>query len=128
MGKIFIEEDSLGAIGNAIRNKTGQEGLLNIPTGMVNAINSIEVANGTFDFSVINISNSSTASILDYAFLNRTDMKVVYLPNVSFIGSNAFSGCNNLTDIYVPWSEGTVKNAPWGAISAFIHYNYNGGD
>lgn len=45
------------------------------------------------------------------------------------IASDAFSsvtGWNsaaNLTDIYVPWSEGAVANAPWGATSATIHYN-----
>ena len=26
-------------------------------------------------------------------------------------------------DIYVPWSEGEVANAPWGADPEFIHYN-----
>lgn len=26
-------------------------------------------------------------------------------------------------DIYVPWSEGAVSGAPWGATSATIHYN-----
>lgn len=28
-----------------------------------------------------------------------------------------------LTDIYVPWSEGEVANAPWGATTATIHYD-----
>jgi len=26
-------------------------------------------------------------------------------------------------DIYVPWSEGEVSNAPWGATGATVHYN-----
>lgn len=39
------------------------------------------------------------------------------------ITDNAFSGCTNLLDIYVPWGEGEVKNAPWGAKNATIHYN-----
>ena len=39
------------------------------------------------------------------------------------IASNAFNGCTNLLDIYVPWSEGEVANAPWGATNATIHYN-----
>ncbi|MBR2474731.1 MAG: leucine-rich repeat domain-containing protein [Clostridia bacterium] len=34
-----------------------------------------------------------------------------------------FTYCSNLTDIYVPWSEGEVANAPWGADNATIHYN-----
>lgn len=28
-----------------------------------------------------------------------------------------------LTDIYVPWAEGAIPNAPWGATNATIHYN-----
>lgn len=39
------------------------------------------------------------------------------------IGSGCFSFSNSLTDIYVPWSEGAVANAPWGADNATIHYN-----
>ena len=40
------------------------------------------------------------------------------------INSSAFSGCTNLTDIKVPWAEGRVPNAPWGATNATITYNY----
>ncbi len=29
------------------------------------------------------------------------------------IDATAFNGCTSLTDIYVPWSEGAVANAPW---------------
>lgn len=41
--------------------------------------------------------------------------------------SNTFPGCTNLTTINVPWAEGEVKNAPWGATNATINYNYTGG-
>lgn len=41
----------------------------------------------------------------------------------SSINANAFRRANALTDIYVPWSEGEVANAPWGATNATIHYN-----
>lgn len=40
------------------------------------------------------------------------------------INSAAFNGCTNLTDIKVPWSEGVVSGAPWGATNATITYNY----
>lgn len=37
---------------------------------------------------------------------------------------NNFSGCDSLTDIYVPWSEGAVIGAPWGASeNCTIHYD-----
>lgn len=46
MSKVFIEEESLTAIGNAIRTKTGDTSPLSVPTGMVNAIASISGGGG----------------------------------------------------------------------------------
>ena len=43
------------------------------------------------------------------------------------INSSAFSSCTNLTTINVPWAEGEVAGAPWGATNATINYNYTGG-
>lgn len=40
------------------------------------------------------------------------------------ITNNTFQSCNNMTEINVPWSEGEVANAPWGAMKATINYNY----
>ena len=40
------------------------------------------------------------------------------------ISSTVFNGCTNLTDIKVPWAEGAVSGAPWGATNATITYNY----
>ena len=40
------------------------------------------------------------------------------------IGSEAFGLNQQLKDIYVPWSEGEVAGAPWGATKATIHYNH----
>ena len=42
----------------------------------------------------------------------------------STVHARLFEECYNLTDIYVPWSEGAIKNDPWGAINATIHYNH----
>lgn len=38
-----------------------------------------------------------------------------------------FYKCEKLTTINVPWAEGAVANAPWGATNATINYNYAGG-
>ena len=35
----------------------------------------------------------------------------------------AFQNCNNLLTINVPWAEGAVSGAPWGATNATINYN-----
>lgn len=42
------------------------------------------------------------------------------------IDSTAFAHCTNLLTINVPWAEGAVANAPWGATNATINYNYTG--
>lgn len=42
------------------------------------------------------------------------------------IAGTAFGGCTNLTEIKVPWAEGAVANAPWGATNATITYDYTG--
>nr|DAH18690.1 MAG TPA: leucine-rich repeat protein [Caudoviricetes sp.] len=44
------------------------------------------------------------------------------------ITNSAFSNNGNLTVINVPWAEGEVSGAPWGATNATINYNYTGGE
>lgn len=42
------------------------------------------------------------------------------------IDNTAFNNCTNLLTINVPWAEGQVAGAPWGATNATINYNYTG--
>ena len=42
------------------------------------------------------------------------------------IVSTAFGLCSKLTTINVPWAEGAVAGAPWGATNATIHYSVSG--
>ena len=49
--------------------------------------------------------------------------QIVINSTPSSISSIAFRNATNLTDIYVPWSEGSVASAPWGATKATIHYD-----
>lgn len=37
--------------------------------------------------------------------------------------NDAFNTVSKLSNIYVPWAEGEVEGAPWGATNATIHYN-----
>lgn len=88
-------------------------------------------------------------AINDMAFQYCSGLETLTIPqSVKFIGSQAFGRCTtlrkvtftgcptdlsesafdgdtNLTDIYVPWSQGVVSGAitKWGAINATIHYN-----
>lgn len=45
----------------------------------------------------------------------------------TYLSNICFNGCANITTINVPWDEGEVENAPWGATNATINYNYTGG-
>ena len=68
---------------------------------------------------------SSLTSINSGAFSNCTGLiNIIFEGTPKTIASNAFTGCTNLTTINVPWSEGAVANAPWGATNATINYNY----
>lgn len=59
------------------------------------------------------------------AFTNCTGLiTITFEGTPTTIANNAFDGCTNLTTINVPWSEGEVTNAPWGATNATINYNY----
>lgn len=42
------------------------------------------------------------------------------------ISDTAFYSCESLRTVNVPWAEGEVANAPWGANNATINYNYTG--
>lgn len=44
-------------------------------------------------------------------------------PAYGSMSASFFNRCDNLTDLYVEWSEGEIVNAPWGATNATIHYN-----
>lgn len=56
-------------------------------------------------------------------FYSCSRLKKVYFYKTAKIADNAFRGCSGITDIYVPWSEGEVANAPWEATNATIHYD-----
>ena len=61
-----------------------------------------------------------------YAINRNSNLTKVYFtgkPAGISLGGATFDMLNNLGDIYVPWSEGEVANAPWGANNATIHYN-----
>ena len=59
-----------------------------------------------------------------YSCTSLTTLTFKGTPNT--IESTAFRFCTNLTTINVPWSEGAVANAPWGATNATINYDYVG--
>lgn len=58
-------------------------------------------------------------------YLGYTNLQsVTFEGTPTSISAGAFSNCENLIVINVPWSEGKVANAPWGATNATINYDY----
>ena len=79
---------------------------------------------GSCGFVDIIIPASYKGSTRNYSFAGCTKLKRVrFLGTPTTLMNGAFGVNNRLTDIYVPWSEGEVANAPWGASRATIHYN-----
>ena len=119
--------------------------LTSLPSGLTS------IGDGAFDGCTklaLTSLPSGLTSIGDEAFADCTNLALTSLPSgltsigvkafqgctgltsITFtgkpttIGSTAFEGCINLTTINVPWAEGEVANAPWGATIATINYNY----
>ena len=59
----------------------------------------------------------------EYAFLGTGITSLTFKGTPTSMADNIFAYCEKITDIYVPWAEGAVANAPWGATNATIHYN-----
>ena len=67
-------------------------------------------------------------TISDRAFYSCGLTACTFQGTPQSISTNTFFTNNNLTTINVPWAEGEVSGAPWGATNATINYNYTGGD
>ena len=66
-------------------------------------------------------------SVLSYRCFHASGVQEVTFMSKPAVLETAFSNCTNLLTINVPWAEGEVANAPWGATKATINYNYTGG-
>lgn len=74
--------------------------------------------------SITSLTIPCNAQFIGMAFRNCASLtEVTFEGRVIEVQSNAFGGCTALTDIYVPWAENDVSDAPWGAANATIHYN-----
>ena len=104
-----------GSVGDSLRT-------ISLPDGLL-TIGNFAFANNKY-LKLTSIPGS-VISIGAYAFQNCTSLTTLTLKGTpTSIASGAFKACTNLTTINVPWAEGAVAGAPWGATNATIHYNY----
>lgn len=117
--------NSVTSIGNSAFNSCRGLTTISIPDSVTTIGNS--AFNSCSGLTTIAIPNSVT-NIGSYAFGYCTNLNSVIFKSKpsGTIDKNTFRNCTNLTDIKVPWSQGAVANAPWGATNATITYNYTG--
>ena len=114
--------ESLTSIGESAFNSCSNLALTSLPAGVTS------IGSGAFN-SCSNLAFTSlpagVTSIGSGAFRGCTSLtSITFKGTPSSIDATAFNSCTNLTDIKVPWAEGAVANAPWGATNATITYNY----
>ena len=138
-------------VATAIKTKKGDKTTIpaaNFDTEITNWPDGSETIKGIVERKIPSIIiPDGTASIGDYAFYQCDGLLYVTVPEtVKYINSKAFGRCESLTTVTfkgtptiivsdafdscvmttfnVPWAEGEVANAPWGAGDATINYNY----
>ena len=122
MAKVFIEETSLTAIGNAIRAKTGGTEALTVPTGMVNAIASITGGGETVDSHEWEDWRLSGNGWMTTYFNDRitylasgglagAQVSNVILPKVEGLGEISLARMNSLFKVHIPKVTRIYSNA-----------------
>ena len=114
----------VSSIGISAFTQCSSLALTSLPDGVTSIGNS--AFNNCANLALTSLPNSVT-SISDRAFHGCTGLtEITFEGTPTTINSTAFANCTNLTTINVPWAEGAVANAPWGATNATINYNYTG--
>ena len=114
--------DSVTYIGTSAFDSNGHQIITKLPSELKTIGNTaFQYCSAPFTLSEI---PAKVETIGKLAFHNCTGFtELTFKGKPISIYSNSFQGCTNLLNIYVPWSEGEVANAPWGATNATIHYN-----
>jgi hypothetical protein len=116
--------NSLNRLDTSAFANCGKLALASLPDGL------IIIGDGAFQYnSKINVSHipKGVTNINGSAFRGCSSItSMTFEGKPLTIASSAFNGCTNLTVINVPWAEGEVAYAPWGATNATINYNYTG--
>ena len=115
-----------GFIGSAAFYGCSKITISEIPNGVTKILSS--AFRGCTSITISSIPPSVT-DIQYYAFYGCTGLTTLTFEGTptGTIDAKAFTSCSNLVAINVPWSEGAVANAPWGATNATITYDYTGG-
>ena len=105
MTKLFIEDTTLTAIGDAIREKTGDEALI-APGDMPAAISGIKMGSGDIDAlvnrTITEYSSDTLTTVGERAFYSCESLTTVDLPACTTVKSSGFNSCTVLKEIDLP--------------------------
>ncbi len=120
--KLHLElPDGITTIGTGALSECGNI-ITRLPTELkIIGNNAFQYCNSYFSISEIPSKVEQIGNIAFQSCVGITELTFKGTP--ASISSNSFQGCTNLLNIYVPWAESEVANAPWGATNATIHYN-----
>ena len=113
---------AITSIGNYAFSQCSNLALTSLPAGITSIGNNAFNSCGKLALTSM---PAGITSIGSYSFSNCTGLTTITFEGTpQSIDSHAFSGSTKLTTINVPWAEGAVAGAPWGATNATINYNY----
>lgn len=119
MAKYSIEDSTLIAIGDAIREKNDTTESMT-PAEMAEAISAIETGGDSsaantlskmIDRTIVEISDAKVTVVAGFAFRNCFSLVTADFPNVTEIESYAFNNCSKLANVNFPKVTSVNKNA-----------------
>ena len=128
MTKLFIEDTTLTAIGDAIREKTGGTDLIS-PSNMPSEISSIETGgdttqeDGIVDGSLTEYANDRVTQVNDYVFYHKSSLTTVDLPKVTYVGEYGFDNCSKLENVNIP-EVTTLKKSSFNQCTKLATVNF----
>lgn len=124
MTEYLIQDESLIAIADSIRDKTGGTAQMTCDE-MVDAIGGIpeDKSVGLIEGTLSNYSNDKVGTIRAGAFAYAVNITNVNLPSAKTIGSNAFHCCSNLTTLSAP-AVSSIGNHAFSGCSRLTTLNF----
>ena len=116
--------EGLTTIGDRILERCPKLALTALPAGVTSIGDSAFFSCPSLALTVL---PEGLTTIDVYAFAQCTGLtSITFLGTPTTLDAKAFASCSNLKDIYVPWAEGDIAGAPWGATNATVHYTGSG--
>ena len=114
MAQYKVNDTSLTAVANAIRERAGTEDQLTFPDGFVSAVEGIpDLLEQLITSTLVEYSNANITKFKAYAFTESRALRKVTLPNITEVTWFCFDGCTALEEFH----GDKVKNLVYRSLS-----------